>query len=104
MKENKYTRLEDGPDGSIRAVKNTPDRGYLGGGLLRTEGEASDEEIAMMKEALVEGMCKEIRQLAKEREDFFIIKKGANFPGLDDTIVTTVGVKFILPTVRDHHD
>lgn len=81
-------------------VKKEEDRGFLGGYFLKTDGEASDEEIAMMKEAVVEEICKEIRQLAKEREDFFIIKKGANFPGLDNTIVTTVGVKYILPTVK----
>ena len=98
---NKYTRLEDGPNGSIRAIKNEPDKGFLGGYYLKTEGEASDEEIAMMKEAVVEGMCEEIRKIAREREDFFIIKKGANFPGLDDTTITTVAAKYILPTVKN---
>ncbi len=97
---NKYTRLEDGPDGSIRAIKNEPNRGYLGGCYFAIEGEASEEEIAKMKEAVVERMCEDIRKIAREREDFFIIKKGAIFPGLDNTIKTTVAAKYILPTVE----
>ena len=101
MTENdKYTRLEDSPDGHIRAVKNEPDRGFMGGCYYATEGEASEEEIARMKEAVVDRMCEDIRKLASEKEDFFIIKKGERFPGLDNTIITTVAAKYILPTVK----
>lgn len=101
MEDNKYTILKDSPDGHIRASKNAPDQGYLGGCYLSIEGEASEEEIARMKEAVVEQMCEDIRKLAREREDFFIIKKGERFPGLDNTIITTVAAKYILPTVKN---
>ena len=98
---NKYTILKDSPDGHIRAFKNAPDHGFLGGRYLVTEGEASEEEIAKMKEAVVEQLCEDIRNLAREREDFFIIKKGERFPGVDNTVLTSVAVKYILPTVKN---
>lgn len=83
--------------------KGNQDQGYLGGCYLATEGEASEEEIARMKEAVVEQMCEDIRKLAREREDFFIIKKnGERVPGLDGNIITTVAVKYLLPTVKDN--
>jgi hypothetical protein len=88
----------------MRFVKREPDHGYMGGYYLKTEGEASDEEIALMKDTVVEEICNEIRKIAKERDDFFIIKRGANLPGLDDTIVTTVAAKYILPTVKENYD
>lgn len=81
--------------------KLNQDQGYLGGCYLATEGEASEEEIARMKEAVVEQMCEDIRKLARERKDFFIIKNGERLPGLDNTI-TTVAVKYMLPTVKDN--
>ena len=87
-------------DGRI-LVEDRSRKGYLGGGYLMTEGNASEDELAQMKERLIEDVCAEIRKVAKEHDDFFIIKTGEKFPGLDNTIVTTVAAKFILPTVND---
>ena len=87
-------------DGRIKFTRKEPVHGYLGGSYRMTEGEASEEEIALMKDTLVEEICNEIRKIAKERDDFFIIKVGARFPGVDEEIVTTVGAKFELPTVK----
>ena len=86
-------------DGSIFVEPSNRGRGYMGGAYLMTKGNASEEEIAFMKEKVVEDVCNEIRKIAKEREDFFIIKAGPRVPGLDDEIVTTVGAKYLLPTV-----
>jgi hypothetical protein len=97
---NKYTIVENNPDGSIKAFKNEPKRGYLGGCYFATEGEVSEKEIAMMKEAVIDKVCEDIRKIAREKEDFFIIKKGERFPGLDNTIMTTVAAKYMLPTVE----
>ena len=91
--------IKEMSDGRILVEPSNPVRGYIGGAYLMTKGNASEEEIARMKEKVVEDMCNEIREIAKEREDFFIIKTGPRFPGLDDVIVTTVGAKYILPTV-----
>ena len=102
MENNKtFARVEDSPNGNPRFVKTTQkDHGFLGGNYVGIPGVASEEEIALMKEKVVEEVCNEIRRIAKEREDFFIIKTGARFPGLDDSIHTTVAAKFVLPTVK----
>lgn len=92
-------KLKKTADGKYAVVHNR-DPGYLGGYYVRMDKIASEEEIALAKEMVVEEICKEIRKIANEREDFFIIKQGARFPGLFDEIITTVGAKFILPTVK----
>ena len=74
--------------------------GMLCGYYVETIGEASEKNIAKAKKLVVKKICKQIREIAREREDFFIIKKGARFPGLDEEIVTTVGAKYELPTVK----
>ena len=86
-------------DGRIKFTM-APNHGYLGGSYRMTEGEASEEEIALMKDVVVEEICNEIRKIAKERDDFFIIKTGARFPGIDEAVVTIVSAKFELPTVK----
>ena len=88
--DNKFVKTED------------QDHGYQGGYYIRTNGMSSDEEIAIMKEAVVEEICRQIREIAKARKDFFIIKQGKAFPGLNDKICTTVGAKYLLPTVKDN--
>lgn len=102
MENKDFVRAEGDlfKDGRVKFTMN-PKHGYTGGSYRMTKGEASEEEISRMKEAVVEEICAEIRRIAKEREDFFIIKSGARFPGLDESIATTVGAKFVLPTVID---
>lgn len=104
MENKKYERVEDSPNGNAVFVKTEPDHGYLGGCYVSVDGVATEEAISRMKERVVEEMINEIRRIAKTREDFFIIKTGERFPGLSDEIVTTVAVKFELPTVRNNHD
>ena len=86
-------------DGRIKFTM-APAHGYLGGSYRMAEGKASEEEIALMKVAVVEEICNEIRKIAKERDDFFIVKQGERFPGLSNEEMTTVGAKFQLPTVK----
>lgn len=95
-----FIRVDDGHNGNPKFVMANPNREYVGGHYVMTPGEATEEEIALMKEQVVEKICNDIRKIAKEREDFFIIKTDARFPGLNDEIATTVGAKFILPTVK----
>ena len=58
------------------------------------KGEVTDEKIAKAKEQVVEEVCRIIREIANERDDFFFIKP---LPGE----VTSVGHKFLLPTVEE---
>ena len=85
-------------DGRV-LVEDRSRKEYLGGCCRMTEGNASEDELAQMKERLLDDVCAEIRKIAKEHDDFFIIKTGEKCPGLDNMIVTTVAAKFILPTV-----
>ena len=96
MENSKYIRT-----GENTFYKNTEPKGFLGGAYVMTEGEASEEEIALMKEKVLDDICNEIRKIATEHEDFFFIKTGARFPGLDNEIVTTVGARYLLPTVNN---
>ena len=98
---NKYERVEDETTFNPKFRKVAANTPYLGGYYLCADGEASDEEIAKAKEAVVDEICNQIREIAKTRDDFFIVKKGERFPGLDNTIITTVGAKYILPTIND---
>lgn len=59
-------------------------------------GEVTDEKIAKVKEAVVENVCKIIREIASTSDSFFIIKTN---PYCDEGECVTVGHKFILPTV-----
>lgn len=60
------------------------------------EGEATDEKLAKAKEEVVDKVCALIREIAKERDDFFIIK-----PPFYENGLMTVAHKFILPTVEE---
>ena len=105
MGNRKFVRMPDGPNGSLRFAQTTPNDVYsdsfLGGCFVKVHGEASAEEIARMKEKVVEDVCNEIRKIANERDDFFIVKVGKDFISCDE-IVTTVAAKYLLPTVKDN--
>lgn len=65
--------------------------GSLYGDYIPITGEETEEELVEAKRLLVEQACGVIRDIAKEREDFFIIKKADG--------ITTIGWKIFLPTV-----
>lgn len=65
------------------------------GAFVEIDGEVTDEKLAKAKEIVVERVCKMIREIANESEDFFIIKPTM----VGDAI--TVGHKFHLPTVKE---
>lgn len=71
------------------------------GVALMTDGEAPLEEIKKAKEYVVEYICDCIRDVAKRKPDeFFIIKTPTN----EIFNKTSVGAKFILPTVFDDEE
>lgn len=61
--------------------------------------EPTEEVLAVLKEKAVNKICREIRKIAKENDDFFIVKTGENFAL--GKLTTTVGVKVELPTVKE---
>ena len=61
------------------------------GDFISLGDKVTKEELAEAKRLLVEQACGVIRDIAKERDDFFIIKE------IDGK--TTVGWKIFLPTV-----
>lgn len=61
------------------------------GDFIVINNETTEEKLAEAKELLVEQACEVIRAIAKERDDFFIVKK------MDEK--TTIGWKIFLPTV-----
>ena len=65
------------------------------GHFVALEGDTTEEDIAKAKQEVVEHLCETIRDIAKKRDDFFIIK---NMPFRKGK---TVAAKFILPTVND---
>jgi hypothetical protein len=78
-----------------RILVSVPPRmpGSQYGTFAKINGEVTDEKIAKAKEMVVEDICRIIREVAKDRDDFFIIKE---FNG-----TTSVAHKFLLPTVID---
>lgn len=65
------------------------------GTYVKIKGEVTDEKLAKAKEMVVEDVCRIIRDIANEREDFFIIRE------LMDGDGTSVAHKFFLPTVNE---
>ena len=84
----------------IYETKEAKKHGMIGGYYVEIPFKATEEELEKAKDFVVEALCNQIREIAKEREDFFIIKTGERFPGLDNEKVTTVAAKFELPTVK----
>ena len=69
--------------------------GTVRGRYVVVENEVT-EEVA--KEIVLQGLIEDIKKIAKENPDFFIIKKAeAIFPH-------TVGAKFYLPTVKEEKE
>lgn len=67
--------------------------GSMFGTYVKIDGNVTEEKLAKAKEMLVEEVCEIIKEIAKKRDDFFIIKT------TDDG--GSVAHKFILPTVED---
>lgn len=63
------------------------------GTFAKITGEATDEKLAEAKKMVVEDVCRIIRDIANENDEFFIIKELNG--------ITTVGHKFVLPTVNE---
>ena len=63
------------------------------------KGEATEEVIADIKKKVVNQLCRDIRKIAKENDDLFIVKTLPHL--LLSEITTTVGVKVELPTIKD---
>lgn len=81
--DNKFVKTED------------QNRGLYEGYVVHIPHEATEEDIAKAKEEVVDNVCRIIRGIASERDDFFIIKESFIGDGI------TVAAKFILPTVKD---
>ena len=84
--------IKETSDGRI--FVSTPPRipGSQFGALVMVEGEVTDEKLAKAKEKLVDEVCRVIREIANEKEEFFIINEYGG--------TTSVGHKFLLPTVE----
>ena len=65
--------------------------GSMFGTYVKIDGNVTEEKLAKAKEMLVEEVCEIIKEIAKKRDDFFIIKA--------TDIGGSVAHKFILPTV-----
>ena len=61
-------------------------------------GEVTKEKLAEAKAKVVDDVCRMIRKIAEERDDFFIVKR------TEEDCSTTVAHKFYLPTVNDDRD
>jgi hypothetical protein len=81
-------------DGRIKFTREVPVHGYLGGYYVKVANNATEEEINKAKEDVVDAICCDIRRIASERDDFFIIKEA------DDCQYNTIAAKFELPTVK----
>ena len=66
------------------------------GTFATIKGEVTEEKLAKAKEMLIEDVCRIIRNIANERDDFFIIKKNPPFAKEE---YTSVAHTFFLPTV-----
>jgi hypothetical protein len=87
-------------DGKILVESINHTQGAMFGTYEKITGEVTDEKIAKAKEAVVENVCKIIREIASTSESFFIIKPN---PYCEEGECVTVGHKFSLPTV-DRND
>lgn len=81
-------------DGRFVASQINPSPGTMYGDYVKIEGEITENKLTKAKKLLVKQICQMIEDIAENREDFFIIKE------MEDGF-TTVGCKFILPTVND---
>lgn len=95
MENKNFTKAEGDllKDGSLKFTMN-PDHGYRGGYYVKIADNATEDEIQKAKEDVVDVICSEIRRIALEKEDFFIIKDASDGCG------KTVAAKFELPTVK----
>ena len=100
-------RIMKAPDGRefVTPIEWTP-KPSLYGEFLMTEGEANEEEIEMAKEQILDKICESIRYIAKRKpNEFFIIKTPSSMAHENSWgNVTSVGAKFILPTVLDDEE
>lgn len=64
------------------------------GDFVEVDLNATEEEIANAKRAVVDRLFEQIREIADKNDDFFIIKEGL----LGDC--KTVAAKIVLPTVK----
>ena len=81
-------------------IQNENKHGMMIGYAVHQEGSVSEDQIAEMKQQVVDNLCDYIRKIANEHEDFFIIKHPGD-PSDPISTETTVGAKIILPTVKD---
>jgi hypothetical protein len=81
-------------DGNLVAEPMYKPQGTMFGALAYIKGEATEEKLAKAKEIVVDEVCEIIRKIARERDDFFIIKSFEE--------KTSVGHKFFLPTVEEY--
>jgi hypothetical protein len=81
----------------VNRDKGSP-RGSMFGTYAKIKGEVTEEKLAKAKELVIEDVCRMIREVANESEDFFIVK---NSPSFAEDEYITVGHKFLLPTVED---
>ena len=86
-------RIMEMSDGRILIEPVSRPKGTQYGTYTTIKGEVTDEKFATAKNMVVDDICRMIREIASDREDFFIIK-----PTMDGSAVT-VGHKFFLPTV-----
>ena len=85
-------------DGRILVSPTERVPGTQYGTYVAIKGEVTEEKLAKAKEMVVEDVCRLIRDIANEREDFFIIKELMGGGG------TSVAHKFFLPTVDEDGD
>lgn len=84
-----YKEMSDGRI-FVEPLNKIPGTQY--GTFVIIKGEVTDEKLTKAKEMLVDDVCRVIREIANERDDFFIIKERAEY--------TSVAHKFLLPTVE----
>jgi hypothetical protein len=87
--------IKEMSDGRILVSEANAMRGTQYGTVVMIRGEVTEEKLSKAKEMAVEDVCRIIREVASVREDFFIIKQAFTGDG------TSVGHKFILPTVEE---
>lgn len=78
-------------NGNFVAEPASRPNGSMFGTLAFIKGEVTEEKLEKAKEIVVDDVCRYIREIAKQSEEFFIIKT------LEGK--TSVGHKFFLPTV-----
>ena len=84
-----------------------PEYGTTGtqyGIYVEVNGEMTEEKLAEAKKTVVDEVCRIIREIANERDEFFIIKDGKDIPpflNLGGNLPGSVACKFYLPTVKE---